>query len=811
MRIPFNGCVRKGTGSVISSSAGKWKTKRILSFIFSIVMAVAAVAITPTVASASGIVTSGECGSDIVWTLYNDGTLVVSGAGTMEEPILPILAPWYSYASKVKKAIIEQGVTSIGRFAFSDCGNLVSIVIPKSVTEISWQVFHNSHNLKDIYYSGSEDAWNKISVGDLNTYLYQATIHYNSTGPENESDAPTLNLDKYVGKWYTYNDWKEEVGDLSISKQGNAYILNCNFYRLGGIDDAIISGRADGTATFAEQAGDISGTLSFDDDHITMTLDEVPNWYFDLSLTEYFNGATHIFRIKDGDETYENFQHTIKSHPDEDRDFTFNENEEVEQLVLSTSASQYNPRLAKFLAVMARSAYNEDLVKSNYEKLGISVSFNNSFDFANIEATYVVGKKQLVNDSYIVFITIRGSYGLSWVTDFAPGTALNFGGWHDGFEFCVNMLHKNIEDSFGGKIPTNARYVITGHSLGAAVGNLLATKLNEDGVPMNFVYAYNFACPDVANDWDWAWNHNGEHNNIFNIGCCQDPVTFVPGALADYFSWPWLFWGKYGQNVWFSENWNNLDKLMLDPSSHDMECYVDYMAKEKPFSEFRSYSEVFTSIIGNQLRTILGILCPVDVTVKNSNGDKLLSIIGDKVEYFCIDPKEVIVCFNGDEKCIVLPNTDDVIVELLATGDGTMTYTAAKVNMATREAIDSTRFSDVPLFAGKAFSSSVSGGETSSDATLFVTDAEGNIIERIQPDGESVVPVTSEPSVQPSGENEIITSTPDNKESNEIDSNSTGSNAWLIAVIAAAVAIIAVVILLTSKAKSIKNSKNEWR
>lgn len=199
----------------------KWKTNRLLSFILVIVMAVAMMAATLTVVSAEEIIANGKCGSDTVWTLYSDGTLVISGTGTMDEPIIPIWAPWYSYASKVKNVIIEQGVTSIGRFAFSDCGNLVSIVIPESIIEISWQVFYNSHNLKDVYYCGSEDEWNKISVGDFNTYLYQATIHYNSTGPDNESDAAEIVANGECGANGSNATWTlDSEGTLTISGTG---------------------------------------------------------------------------------------------------------------------------------------------------------------------------------------------------------------------------------------------------------------------------------------------------------------------------------------------------------------------------------------------------------------------------------------------------------------------------------------------------------------------------------------------------------------------------------------------------------------
>jgi hypothetical protein len=33
--------------------------------------------------------------------------------------------------------------------------------------------------LNDVYYTGSEDEWNSISIGSYNGYLKNATIHYN--------------------------------------------------------------------------------------------------------------------------------------------------------------------------------------------------------------------------------------------------------------------------------------------------------------------------------------------------------------------------------------------------------------------------------------------------------------------------------------------------------------------------------------------------------------------------------------------------------------------------------------------------------
>ena len=50
-------------------------------------------------------------------------------------------APWYSQRGKIKKVVIEDGVTSIGRSAFEGCTGLTSVTIPNSVTGIGGSAF----------------------------------------------------------------------------------------------------------------------------------------------------------------------------------------------------------------------------------------------------------------------------------------------------------------------------------------------------------------------------------------------------------------------------------------------------------------------------------------------------------------------------------------------------------------------------------------------------------------------------------------------------------------------------------------------
>ena len=53
----------------------------------------------------------------------------------------PADVPWYNYQEKIKKVVIENGVTSIGGYAFNDCISLTSITIPNSVKSIGSYAF----------------------------------------------------------------------------------------------------------------------------------------------------------------------------------------------------------------------------------------------------------------------------------------------------------------------------------------------------------------------------------------------------------------------------------------------------------------------------------------------------------------------------------------------------------------------------------------------------------------------------------------------------------------------------------------------
>ena len=94
-------------------------------------------------------IASGECGAEATWTLDSNGTLTISGTGNMTD-YNSMSAPWYSQANNIKKIVVEDGITNISRYSFSDLRNVTSVSIGSDVTEIKFRAFSNDYSLKSV-------------------------------------------------------------------------------------------------------------------------------------------------------------------------------------------------------------------------------------------------------------------------------------------------------------------------------------------------------------------------------------------------------------------------------------------------------------------------------------------------------------------------------------------------------------------------------------------------------------------------------------------------------------------------------------
>ena len=91
---------------------------------------------------------SGTCGDNLQWKLTDEGVLTITGTGEMQD-WGGDSRPWPPYRN-VKQVIIGDGVTTIGKRAFSDCSSLTSVTIGNGVITIGWGAFYNCPYLTSV-------------------------------------------------------------------------------------------------------------------------------------------------------------------------------------------------------------------------------------------------------------------------------------------------------------------------------------------------------------------------------------------------------------------------------------------------------------------------------------------------------------------------------------------------------------------------------------------------------------------------------------------------------------------------------------
>ena len=182
------------------------------------------------------ITKSGYCGDNVTYELTYAGVLTIRGTGAMSDN----LTIFNKY--NIKNVVIEDGVTSIGSWAFSRCDDLESVTIPNSVTIIGDSAFSGCKNLASIAIPDSVTSIGKAaffgcesiinvtipnkvtSIGDVSFYacksLASITLSTNITSiGESAFDGCNNITDLYY-------DGSEKAWDNIDIKSGNDPLLN---------------------------------------------------------------------------------------------------------------------------------------------------------------------------------------------------------------------------------------------------------------------------------------------------------------------------------------------------------------------------------------------------------------------------------------------------------------------------------------------------------------------------------------------------------------------------------------------------------
>lgn len=317
----------------------------------------------------------------------------------------------------------------------------------------------------------------------------------------------------------------------------------------------------------------------------------------------------------------------------------------------------------------------------------------------------------------LVVVDIRGSVTVSdWIND----VMTQLDSENNRFASLADEVFTNAIRymNAAGVLGLNPIVLITGHSMGAAIANILAARFNEAMDPDN-IYAYTFATPRTVNE-AVSGNQAVNYPNIFNILNSNDAVTYVPSSFFSIEE----HWRRHGIDLYinmpFSES-SNTD--LTGMFCHAMPVYLNWMNSSEDLSlqEMLALSE--EARVRGLLPIIAKIKCPVGVTIKDSNGN----IIGyesqqENAVYPDMLNRGVVSWIEEDgAKMFFIPSIADAAsIEIEAYDYGSMNFTVGSVDASTESEIKT--LNNISLYPGKEFTADISEDVPVEDTQLFITE-----------------------------------------------------------------------------------------
>lgn len=123
-----------------------------------------------------------------------DGTLTLTGYNPIygDELVLPesvkgkqitVIGEEALMDSSLRSLELPEGVHTIEYQAMVQCGELETLILPKSLATIGNYAFHSDDSLTRVCYRGSEEEWKQVTVGNLgNDEFYEIEVEFDYQG-----------------------------------------------------------------------------------------------------------------------------------------------------------------------------------------------------------------------------------------------------------------------------------------------------------------------------------------------------------------------------------------------------------------------------------------------------------------------------------------------------------------------------------------------------------------------------------------------------------------------------------------------------
>ncbi len=178
---------------------------------------------------------------DITWSVYDNGLLEISGTGVIPSYSNAGMPPWYSYRSRIKRILVRDTITEIGKHAFNGL-SVISVTLPfvgKSRTATGPEatfgyVFGYTTRVAN---STATSTRKYVPIYNGNTtsrVAYISSYYYGSSSGNYDGSSPYYNL-LTPSTDYTYKDF-------GFNSNGRPYLYSSSYpsttfynYRVGAV------------------------------------------------------------------------------------------------------------------------------------------------------------------------------------------------------------------------------------------------------------------------------------------------------------------------------------------------------------------------------------------------------------------------------------------------------------------------------------------------------------------------------------------------------------------------------------------------
>ena len=207
------------------------------------------------------------------------------------------------------------------------------------------------------------------------------------------------------------------------------------------------------------------------------------------------------------------------------------------------SGSTYNQDTALLATLLSDCAYDQESITQFLSDLGFSSLYGNwLWDYNLNNCGYYIAEKTIIEGGeikHLIYVVCRGT--IQALGEWLGNANVGIGDDHTGFATAAGTIQRNLayycdKDKY---TPDNTIFLVTGHSKGAAVANLVGNWLNnQPGLAQKEnTSIYTFATVNVNKSLTTEEAGLANNENSFNFVNYQDLIRNAP-SMAHY--------GRYG-------------------------------------------------------------------------------------------------------------------------------------------------------------------------------------------------------------------------------------------------------------------------